>query len=168
MRDYFLKLFNYNFWANSNVFQPLVYNEVQDEELLKLASHILNAQFVWYSRVTGNKEFEVPIWQVYAPEELPKKSQVITNLWVKFLSETSEENILSIMRYTNSQGEPFANSIVDTMMQVINHGTYHRGQINKLYRQKNIDPAIIDYIIFVRTFKWDSKENNPLSTDIDL
>jgi uncharacterized damage-inducible protein DinB len=168
MRDYFLKLFNYNFWANSKVFQPVVYNEVQDEELIKIMSHVLNAQFIWYSRVTGKKEYDVPVWQIYSAEELPKKSQVSTNLWVKFISENSDSQFLSVMRYNNSKGEPFTNSIVDTMIHLINHGTYHRGQINKLYRQKNINPPNVDYITFVRAFKWDTKENSLPSLDFDL
>jgi uncharacterized damage-inducible protein DinB len=54
------------------------------------------------------------------------------------------------IQYSNSKGQPFKNSAGDILFQVINHSTYHRGQIATEFRQSGLEPLLTDYIYY----KW--------------
>lgn len=151
MISYFLKLFRYNHWANELILNMVSKANLRDPEITKLLSHILNAQMVWYSRVSAEKKYERKVWEVYEWEELHPLFKESSNLWVKYLSETDPEKLKEEVPYKTSLGDPFSNVAEDILAHVINHGTYHRGQIAKLLRQKNIDPPGTDYVTFVRS-----------------
>jgi len=153
MNDYFSKLFHYNHWANELLLQKLYECETQDAEIIKLMSHVINAQFIWFSRVSGNKALERKVWDLYNLHELPSASKESSRLWIIFISDLEEEKFNADIFYTNSQGNQFSTISSDIFIHVINHGTYHRGQIAKLLRQKNIDPPNTDYITYVRAKK---------------
>ena len=53
--------------------------------------------------------------------------------------------------YQNSQGQLFTNSICEILTHVINHSTYHRGQLSPLLRVAGIQgPISTDYIFYKR------------------
>src|SRR5690606_1649908 len=54
------------------------------------------------------------------------------------------------IHYKNTQGQSFSNKIVDLFFHVINHSTYHRGQIATEFKQHGIDPLFTDYILYKR------------------
>lgn len=66
------------------------------------------------------------------------------------MTETSG-NFPRLIRYRNSNGEQFDNSIADILTHVINHSSYHRGQIFKMLRQKGEEPINTDYITYARS-----------------
>ena len=55
-----------------------------------------------------------------------------------------------VMNYKTSNGLAFNNSIHDTLLHVINHSTYHRGQIASDFRQNGLEPLVSDYIFYKR------------------
>jgi uncharacterized damage-inducible protein DinB len=153
IRDYFFKLINYNQWANELTFRPIVQHELYDEELIRLMSHIVNVEFIWYSRINEEKEFEKPVWHVNSPEELKINSGIIDKLWMDYVRRCRDDEFSFLKSYHNSKGEHFITAASDIILHVMNHSTYHRGQINKLLRQKNIDPVNTDYITYLRKVK---------------
>lgn len=153
IQDYFYKLITYNQWANEITFRPIVRKELYDEELIKLMSHIVNAEFIWYSRINEQKEFEKAVWQVYSPEELKMNADTIDKLWIDYVRRCRDDDFSFLKSYHNSKGDHFITAASDIILHVINHSTYHRGQINKLFRQKNIDPVNTDYITYLRKEK---------------
>lgn len=150
MKEHFLKLFHYNHWANELVLQKIYESGTQDAEIIKVMSHIVNAQMVWISRVSGKKELARKVWELYDLQELANASKESSRLWYFFISEMEEADLDSDISYNNSLGEPFTTACSDIIIHVLHHGTYHRGQIGKLMRQKNIDPPITDYFIYTR------------------
>jgi uncharacterized damage-inducible protein DinB len=153
MKEYFLKLFHYNHWANELILQKIYESGTQDAEIIKIMSHIVNAQMVWFSRVSGKKELARKIWELYNLQELANASKESSRLWYFFISEMDESTLDLDISYHNSLGEPMITSCMDMVIQVLNHGTYHRGQLAKLMRQKNIDPPMTDYFIYTRQKK---------------
>ena len=53
MKKYFLKLYQYNAWANKRVMDALNRQQVDDEKTLSLMGHIVAAQFLWLHRIKG-------------------------------------------------------------------------------------------------------------------
>lgn len=44
----------------------------------------------------------------------------------------------------------FTNTIGDILFHIVNHSTYHRGQIASDFRESDIEPLNTDYIMFKR------------------
>lgn len=153
MRNYFLKLFKYNYWANDLLVNKLEELAINDPEIEKIFSHVVSAQFIWFSRISGQTKYHREVWGYYNLSDLPAVSKESSELYLGYLSEVSSEEFEREIKFITSKGDAFTQSISDTLVHVINHGNYHRGQIAKLLRQKNIDPPITDYIIYLRTIK---------------
>ncbi|MBX9853165.1 MAG: DinB family protein [Cytophagaceae bacterium] len=150
MKQYFLRLLKYNQWANARVLDLILKEKIRDEEIIKLFSHILNAEFVWLSRASLRKELEKGVWQIHNPDELSALIKQVASEWETYLNNISDSDLEKIIHYYTTSGQPFSTSLADIIAHVINHGTYHRGQINKLAREKVFTPVVLDYIVFVR------------------
>jgi len=68
--------------------------------------------------------------------------------WTMVLQRSSPEEMIT---YTNTRGETFTNSLGEIALHVINHGTYHRGQLRGLAEaQGNENFPETDLILFFR------------------
>jgi|SRR5690606_5110396 len=136
----------YNDFANRPFIEALVNADAEIEREVLLMSRILNAHHIWNSRVKG-VEPKYKVWQVQNVNELMS----IHNENQKTTKEILDsEDMNREITYNNSQGNGYTNTVEDMMMQALNHGTYHRGQIAQLLRAKGIDPPGSDYIAFRR------------------
>ena len=138
----------YNNWANSLLLDTLKTNSHSlPESCITLFSHIVNAQKIWACRINGVAP-NVAVWQVNDLETcsvlLEESANALSK--VEYL-ETTESPVII---YTTSTGDPYETSVHDILLNVFNHGTYHRAQIAKEMKSYNIKPVNTDYIQFVR------------------
>src|SRR5690606_13785015 len=54
--------------------------------------------------------------------------------------------------YKTTTGIAFNDTIRDTLFHVINHSTYHRGQIAMEFSQHGLEPLATDFIFYKRLF----------------
>ena len=150
MKKHFINLFTYNDWANNqiiNAFEKC--NEVPDKAL-KIFSHIITAQDVWLERIVEPEKYTISFWEVYTLKECILLSQKSTKNWLKFLNKLNEDGVWKTHTYKNSKGTEFKNSIYDSLTHLTMHSAYHRGQINTILRENNYEPAVTDYIYYLR------------------
>lgn len=148
MRDYFLNLFEYNYWANNRILQLLQKEKVEDEKILTLMGHILAADIIRLSRIKP-LDGAYGLWRAYSLQELSEMQAFASKQWLDYIrsSNSLEENV----EYKNTKGQAYVSRISNIMIHVVNHATYHRGQIALLLRQQGITPVDTDYIIYERT-----------------
>lgn len=149
MKAYFLKLYQYNDWANAQLLDLLEKSKVKDEYVIRLFSHILNAQFIWYSRI-AHYPHRYQVWDVHSLEKMKTALQESTLLWHKYLEQASEDDFFRTISYVSSFGDAFQNTVQDCITQVANHSTYHRAQIVKAVKDLGIAPINTDYITYCR------------------
>lgn len=127
-------------------------NQVADEKIRGIMSHIARAEHNWYFRVMSQQQ-DIPVWGLLPLEEL--NSRFVTNcqLWLDAARGWDEDALAKPLAYKNMQGEPFLNSLEDVLAHVVNHSTYHRGQVILLIREAGMVPPTTDYIRFVRSLK---------------
>jgi uncharacterized damage-inducible protein DinB len=77
-------------------------------------------------------------------------------LWIEFI-ETAD-NFERELKYTNYVNDYYENSIGDIMAHLVNHGTYHRGQVAVLLREKGYDPVNTDFITYDRVLRGQLKD----------
>jgi len=151
MKEYFLKLYQYNAWANDRVYQALVRQQVADEKVLSLLGHLVAAQHIWLNRIKGLPPPDVKLWGNYPLPALGSMIQEIGPQWLQFIEVT--DNFNRELNYTNFAGDPFVNNVEMIMIHVVNHSTYHRGQIAMLLRQQGMEPAGTDFITYDRVVR---------------
>lgn len=154
MKTYFLKLYQYNQWANNRVFEGLQKQNVTDDKTLTIMSHVVSALYIWLSRIEGKSPAAYPLWKQYSLRELMKMNEEITDRWLRFVEETEDFN--RVLVYNNYVGDPYKNNVEQIMIHLVNHSTYHRGQVALLLRQNELEPINTDFITYDRviTGQW--------------
>lgn len=140
------ELLEYNYISNKDLIikSVLEFNHL-DEKCVQIINHILNANQVWNARILNENTFGV--WQMNDFSQWININEVN---YEKSLFVLNNFDLKSIIKYQTSQGATFENSIEDILFHVINHSTYHRGQIAMLFRKNEIEPLVSDYIIYKR------------------
>lgn len=148
MKEYFIKLYQYNAWANSRVLGALAQQKVTDDKILTLMSHVMAAQLLWLHRILGLPAPDVELWKKYSLERLQELSEEGSSRWLQFIE--GHDNFNRQLRYHNYVGHSYENNIELIMIHTVNHATYHRGQVALLMRERGYEPVNTDLITYDR------------------
>jgi len=148
MKQYFLKLYQYNWWCNQRVIGALKRQNVSDEKILSVLGHIVAAQYLWLHRIQALPAPDVKLWGSYSLDQLEKMANEIGKRWTDFIESTDDFNRELV--YKNYTNDPYVNNVEQIMIHLVNHSSYHRGQIAMLLRQKGFEPVNTDYITYDR------------------
>jgi uncharacterized damage-inducible protein DinB len=149
MKTHFKQLFEYDIWASRRIFDLLEKQFPQNERIYALFSHLLSAQPVWLDRCLGLPQTE-SVWRNRLPEQIKHDIESYHNDWIAFIDQLQPDDFDRTIAYTNSQGDPFDNRLIDIIRQVTNHGTHHRGELLILMKEEGFVLPNIDYIMYVR------------------
>jgi uncharacterized damage-inducible protein DinB len=157
----FKTLFNYNFWANARTRQAV--ESVPEEKLYVdmknsfgsihgTVVHIVGAEDIWLQRLQGSDR-----GMFMKKEEYPTYASVVAK-WsdvekqcAQFLSTVTEELLSRDLIFHNLKGEKVTQKVWMSLQHLVNHSTYHRGQITTLVRQAGGTPVSTDLIAYYRT-----------------
>jgi uncharacterized damage-inducible protein DinB len=81
-------------------------------------------------------------------QELEHSNDTLTTLWIDLIHKQDPASMM--IEYKNFEGQVFTTLLSDIITHVVNHGSYHRGQISRLIRESGGIPPATDYIVFVR------------------
>jgi uncharacterized damage-inducible protein DinB len=152
MKDYILKIVNYNHWANEALIEVISQNNINDEYILKMLSHILNAQRLWFNRINKDNNSNVEIWKIYTLENIKTKNDGIAEIFVKLVANMKLKDFNKKIEYQTQDGETYVTSIADILIHLASHDAHHRGQIAAKLRTLGINPPQNSYIQYVRSF----------------
>jgi len=148
MQNHFINLFQYNDWANEQIFSALASIQSPPEKILELLSHTILSQETWLGRVRDS--YDNVFWKLLPLEELRQRSNKSTNDWLGLLNNPVENDLEKEYQYRNTKGIEAVSKLKDIITHLINHSTYHRAQINLLLRQNSLEPVQTDYIFYKR------------------
>jgi uncharacterized damage-inducible protein DinB len=110
--------------------------------------HLVAANFIWLNRIKDLPKSELKLWGNYNLVQLRDMVEEADRLWMDFINQT--ENFDRTLKYHNYVGDYFENNVQQIMIHLVNHGTYHRGQVAMLLRQKGFEPVNTDFITYDR------------------
>ncbi len=151
-------LYEYNRWANDRIFNAISklspqqytmdirssYGAVRDTMV-----HIIWAEWIWLMRLEGTSP--KALW---LPSDFPEVSTLrqrwneIRRRQLEFICGITGESLNSAITYINTQGECFTYSLWQIILHIVNHSTYHRGQITTMLRQIDAEPVATDFLVF--------------------
>jgi len=158
------ELYGFNAWANQRVFdrcaalsqeqfaQRIISSYPSVRETLV---HIVAGEWIWLELWRG---------RTHAAEERQRYAAQFADLgtlragWSElekerqgFLGTLTEADLERVVEYRSVRGNRFAYSLRRMLQHVVNHSTYHRGQVITLLRQLGASPCATDYL---RYFDW--------------
>jgi len=142
----FKEIFDYHFEFNNRIIDEISKERKNlPERTFPLFCHVLNAHQIWNARILNRKSFGVHEWH-----PLENCKSINEENYKNTLKIMHEFNLDETIKYSNSKGREFANTINDILFHIANHSTHHKGQIMSDFRISNLEPIITDYIFYKR------------------
>lgn len=145
---------DYNLWVNQqfvNWLSPksdeLLYAEVPSSfsNIMKTLDHIWSTEAYWFSVISQTPMTEKESFEDLSKEEIFAGLLNSSTKLKHLINSITEEDLVQEVKITNPWFECEL-PIADYLIQVINHGTYHRGQIVTMGRNVGItDTSNTDY-----------------------
>ena len=66
----------------------------------------------------------------------------------EFVASVTEESLEATISYINTRGVRWTYPLRQMMQHVVNHSTYHRGQVITMLRQLGAEPVATDLLLF--------------------
>lgn len=144
---FFKELVEYNHHFNQKLADIFVGSpDMISEKAVKLFSHLLNAHHIWNHRIEGKR----PIFGVWKPHSISELKDIDQSNYAQTLHILDTVDLDKTIDYSNTSGKAFSNRAKDIVFHIINHSTYHRGQIATEFRQNGLEPLITDYVFYKR------------------
>ncbi len=150
--DDLARLLRYDDWANTEALRSLCAMQVPPSRGVKLLAHIVNAQWLWLSRLKQDGA-QIAVWPDYGLDETERQLPVLRRAWERYLQGRTPSDLERTIEYVNTKGDRYANAVGDVLLHVIMHGVYHRGQVAALAREHGGEPAYTDFVHAMRTGK---------------
>lgn len=155
-------LYDYNSWADHRTLEACA--QLTPEQFLRdLCSsfrsvrdtlvHILEAEHIWLQRFEGRPASALVLLDAaqFADLESVRTRWVQTEAGLaRFLRGLAQADLERALAYTTTSGVPRREPLWQPLLHLVNHGTYHRGQITAFLRQLGAQPAALDMINFFR------------------
>ncbi|MFL6193819.1 MAG: DinB family protein [Thermoanaerobaculia bacterium] len=116
--------------------------------LLGTLCHILGSQRRWLARFTGQ--------QATAGDPAFPDVESLAAGWSEtaselefFLASLTEEQLAAEIAWVDSEGPTYSRPLWQPVCHMVNHSTYHRGQVASLMRQLGYQPPRTDLIHFL-------------------
>jgi uncharacterized damage-inducible protein DinB len=155
-------MLDYHYWARDRLLEALdpLTSEQFDRDLgssfksiRETVVHIYAAEWAWHSR-----------WQGTSPTALMKSDIFpdvvsVRRAWTEheanlraFLEGLGEAGLTRVFEYKLLSGQPGSSPFWQMLQHVVNHASYHRGQVTTMLRQIGAPPAkSMDMIAYYRT-----------------
>jgi uncharacterized damage-inducible protein DinB len=154
MKPHLARMFAHGAWANREVHETLSGAEARGIDISsgrKMFAHIVATERLWFVRLLLSGE-KVTVWPDWALARSSGEAAAIAERWVEYLSTLKDADSLSrSIPYVNTQGAAFSSTVLEILIHVALHSSYHRGQIAILLRTAGHPPPYTDFIHFTRS-----------------
>lgn len=154
------ELFGYCSWANALVFDAA--ETLPPEQLttavassfpsvLATLGHIVSAEWVWLRRWRGESPGAIPGWATEASlPELRGHLAAVEAERGEYLAGLTDADLARVVEYRTIAGQSHAHPLAGLMRHLVNHSTYHRGQVATQLRGFGRVPPTTDLIAYLR------------------
>lgn len=109
--------------------------------------HIFQADRIWLSRLTGAPRLTLADSdETWTLDTLAEDWSRVARWYQAWLPTAGD--LHGVLHYKNLAGQPSALPMWQVISHVVNHATYHRGQITTMLRQLGYSPVATDLHLF--------------------
>ena len=156
----FRQLYDYNTWANhrsldaASALTPEQFTKPMGNSFSSVRdtlAHICGAEWIWAERFHGRSPSGLPdvtqfadivaLRAHWAPQE---------KALLDYIAGLTPEKLSAVFEYKTLKFGTYRNPLWQSLQHVVNHGTYHRGQVTTMLRQLGAQPILTDLMHFYR------------------
>jgi uncharacterized damage-inducible protein DinB len=152
----------YNSWANNRIFD--VVEKLPLEQYMKdmksshggihgTLTHMVGAEKIWVEQFNGNPQPFLKAPEIPNAVELRKFWEKAGYETAKWLGMMSDKRLGESFEAKTLKGDLFRQTFWQAFQHMVNHSSYHRGQIVTMLRQIDATPVSTDLILFYRETK---------------
>jgi uncharacterized damage-inducible protein DinB len=117
---------------------------------VEIFAHIQAARCLWLSRLDPSvRPPSDGLFPSVSLEKAAAQSRDMDAAWLSYARRISDPDLDRVFTYKTTEGLDRAFPIRDILTHLVNHSSYHRGQIARLVAECGAKAAITDYIFFV-------------------
>lgn len=150
------ELLSFHRWRRAKVSELLV--EVDEKifteqlngsfgSLYIILNHLVWAEKIWLGRVDRDT---VATMKTNEVEGLLEDWKLVSDKWFQLVQNASKEEMFREIEYFTSTGDRCTNSVLEIVIHMVDHSTYHVGQMMNALRSFGIEPVSTNYIHFLR------------------
>ena len=154
-------LIDYHYWARDRLLDAagrLTPQQLTQDlgnsfpSILDTLRHLIGAEIVWRSRWSGESPETMPALGDVSDLEGVRRAWTVEEWQVRqALADRGKAGVSGAVQYTGFNKQAQAQPFEHTLQHLVNHGTYHRGQITTMLRQLRVEPPkSMDLITFYR------------------
>lgn len=153
-------LYAYDRWANRRILGAALAlpPEALDRDLgssfpsvRATLAHVLASDWIWLERWLGRSPSGVPAeWDLSTGAAIEARWREVEGAVQSFVESLSGADLDRIVDYRTLAGTPFSQPLGHLLRHVVNHSTYHRGQLVTMLRQLGATPPATDLVVFYR------------------
>lgn len=158
--DVIRDLFAYNCWATGRILDAAA--ALDDAALtrdlnssfpsvLDTLAHVLAAEWVWLRRWHGESPGGAPTaWDRSSVDGIRAAWEEVDAEREAFLARLDDDALARTVDYRDLSGRAWTSRMDEMLRHVVNHSTYHRGQVVTMLRQLGATPPATDLIAYYR------------------
>lgn len=151
--------YEYNRWANARMLDSA--SKLTAEQFTRdlksshrsvrdTLAHTLAAEWIWLERWKGTSPKALLNPADFATVgEIKARWAEVEEEYVEFLATVTDESLGNVIAYTNTRGEVWKYPLGQMMQHLMNHSTYHRGQVTTMLRQLGAEVVPLDLLVFM-------------------
>jgi uncharacterized damage-inducible protein DinB len=148
-------LYDYTAWANERIFDAV--EALTPEEMTRAVggsfpsiretlAHTAAADWIWLCRWTGENPSGWPTWAHGPVGEIREEWRRIHTQRLEFIAGLTDADLDRVISFTRINGESDSAPLGFLLQHVVNHATYHRGQVASQLRQVGATPPSTDLL----------------------
>jgi len=152
------ELYGYTHWADQRVLAAA--GKLEQEKFIRpmgnsfssvrdTLAHILSGEWIWLERWQGRYPTELLDPADFpAGQSLVARWKTVRQDYDRFIQALTPQRLAEDLAYLNRAGQRYSYPLWQQMVHVVNHSTYHRGQITTLFRQLGAEPVDTDFLVY--------------------
>jgi uncharacterized damage-inducible protein DinB len=154
-------LLDYHYWARDRILdalEPLTAAQLTRDlgssfpSIHDTVAHLCAAELAWYARWQGDSPSALLTGAAFPDLAAVRRAWSEHEAKMRaFLEQLGEDGINRVVAFKLLTGQPAASPFWQMLQHIVNHASYHRGQVTTMLRQLGAQPAkSLDMIAFYR------------------
>ena len=152
-------LYAYNRWANDRILDATARLSAEDlarpivssfPSVLGTLVHVAESDWVWLRRWQGESPTAPPAWDTATHGAVRTAWEAVQDERDAYLAGLDDAALLRTVVYRRIDGEANRNPLWQLLRHVVNHSTYHRGQLTTMLRQLGAATVSTDLTAYYR------------------
>ena len=153
------ELFDYNWWARDRQLEacgslaPELFTRAVGGSFPSVRdtlAHLVDVEWLYLERWQGRSPTALPPGTEYPTvEALRRRWAEVEREWRGLLVRSSDAQLAESLTFKSIKGVPRTTTRWETLYHLLNHQSYHRGQVTSQLRQLGATPVAVDFYVFL-------------------